>query len=207
MYEVHIGEVASIKDPEKRGRVMVKFDNIMDGETFPDWVEPTFPFAGGGCGFFAVPTPGTAVECEVHKGDGGDDSVDTPQIRWRGALYNSVDQIPEEFRGHYPNAIGFKSPGGSLLMFDDEGGAEIVLLKHGKKPKTCLVFDENGSIALMIEVDEVFGSVGITIDALTQQMMLYAPSSIQIISKGAIKLDAASITLFDRAVSPVGGPI
>lgn len=205
MYEVHVGEVTSIKDPEKRGRLMIKFDNIMSGENFPEWVTPCFPFAGKNCGFFMVPPVKTAVECEIHKGEDGDDSIDTPVIKWRAALYNSVDEIPEEFRDHYPNAIGFKSIGGHLLMFDDENGAEIIQLRHGKKLKTFLAMDENGSIILQTGNDGL--SIGLVVDAVTQQIMLYAPSSIQIKSKGAIVLDAASITLFNRPVSPIGPPI
>jgi len=145
-YEIHIGEVTNNKDTEeKRGRLMVKFENILNDEEFPDWVEPTFPFAGKDCGFFFVPPVGAAVECELHKGEGGDDSIDTPEIRWRAALYNSADSIPEEFKDHYPNAVGIKTVKGHLFMMDDEDGSEMIKLLNYKKEQ-FIELDSDGSI-------------------------------------------------------------
>ena len=204
-YEVHVGEVSSREDPEKRGRLKVKFTTIFEGE-YPEWVDPCFPFAGSNCGFFALPPVGTAVECEVHRGKGPDVSIDTPRIRWRGALYNRVDQIPTEFKKNYPYRMGLKSPGGHILILDDTEGKEYLLLGHGKKKRTFLCFDQHGSVSLHCATKNGF-EFGLDIDARKGSVRILAVSSLEIYSAGAIGMYGKSVSINGRPVAWDGGPI
>ena len=204
-YEVHTGTVVDIKDPEKRGRLMVSIPTLFE-DTFPEWVDPSFPFAGADCGFFALPPVGTAVKCEVHRGDGPDATIDTPHIRWCGVLFNRVDQIPDEFKEHYPNVIGFKSPAGHILIFDDFEGQEFVFLGHAKKLKTFLCFDRNGSVALHCQ-GAAGGEFGLVLDATTGMVQLLGVSAVEIKAKGHVSIDAPAVTIAGRVVTHNGEPI
>jgi hypothetical protein len=204
-YEVHTGTVTNIKDPEKRGRLMVKLPTLFEDD-YPDWVDPCFPFAGSNCGFFALPQVGVAIECEVHRGSGPDASIDTPSCKWRGALYNRVDQIPEEFRERYPFCLGFKSPAGHILMFDDSEGKEFLLLSHAKKQKTLLCFDRNGSVALHCEAAS--GAVfGIELDATRGMVQVSGNAMVEIKAKGHVSIDAPAVTICGRPVAHNGEPL
>jgi len=130
-FEIHTGEVTSNKDPDKRGRLMVQFDSILDSQDFPEWIEPAFPFVGKDAGFFMIPSPGVWVDVEIHMGSQGDQGVDTPVARWRGAHYNSKDKLPDEFADNYPQAYGFKTPGGHFLAIDDKDKTLTIKTKGG----------------------------------------------------------------------------
>jgi hypothetical protein len=209
-YEVHTGEVSGNKDPEKRGRLMVKFTDIFEGE-WPEWVDPCFPFAGNNCGFFVLPPIGAAVECEVYRGEGEDASIDTPRIRWRGALYNRVDAIPEECKENYPRVIAFKSPGrdgdgGHILVFDDTEDFPFIRLGHGTKIDAYLHFNKDGSVFLHCgrpNGDEF----GLLMDATKGSVLLFGLASVEVKAKGHLKLSGATVTIQGRHVARNGEPI
>lgn len=204
-YEIHVGEVSGLKDPEKRGRLKVKFQTIFEGE-YPEWVDPCFPFAGSNCGWFFVPPIGTAVECEVYRGKGPDVSIDTPKVRWRAPLYNRVDSIPEEFRDRYPYSMGFKSPSGHVLVFDDMESREFILLGHAKKLKTFLCFDRNGSVALHCQA-LAGGEFGFFLDATKGAVQVFGISSVDITARGHVNIKGAAVTIQGRPVMRNGEPI
>ena len=42
-----------------------------------------------------------------------------PDYRWVGCLYDTTDDVPNEFKSKYAKRMGLKSPGGLVLVFDD----------------------------------------------------------------------------------------
>lgn len=162
-YEIYIGKVVNNKDPEKRGRLELEFEDFLGnddgtgGIVYPDWIEPTFPFAGKDCGFFFVPPVDAFVECELYIGVGSDNFIDTQEIRWRAGLYGKEDPIPDELKLYYPDAVGFKTIKGHLLMFNDKIGLETIKLLHFKhnqsieldKTGKVIIEDKNGSTITM----------------------------------------------------------
>jgi len=205
-YEIFIGKISNRNDPEKRGRVKVTFDEAPLKGEWPEWVDPSFPFAGKNCGWFFVPPADTAIECELYRGKGPDVSIDTPRIRWRAALYNRVDQIPEEFKKNYPKVSGFKTPGNHILILDDTEGKEFITLGHGKKARTFLCFDRYGSVSLRCH-RALGGSIGIDMDARKGAIQIIAASSIDIRAEGSINLNAAAVTVNGRPVMTNSEPV
>lgn len=138
-------EVTDVKDPERRGRIKVRCQTLLDrdeevGETdapeLPDWLEPMFFAAGtpdqnGGkpYGFFFVPCVGDTVEIEVSD----DAEMETENgMRWRCCVYPNSDSVPGLFKGEigeetdpeelYPHIRGILTPGDQGLIFADFPG-------------------------------------------------------------------------------------
>lgn len=123
--------VSNNQDPEKRGRVRVTCRALVaEGVELPEWIEPSFPYAGDGAGWFFVPPPGTPVEIEAIVSADGDDSpgqafIANPDYRWTACLYAGPDAVPAEFRQAYGARLGIKTPAGMLLLFDESATAVV----------------------------------------------------------------------------------
>jgi len=116
-------EVTSIKDPERRGRIKVRCESLLDrdaeaGETeapeLPDWLEPMFQTAGnpdrnGGraYGHFFVPRVGDIVEIFVDE-DAGIETEDG--LRWLCAVYPNAAALPLVFKGEAADLAGWGTP-------------------------------------------------------------------------------------------------
>lgn len=130
-------KVTNIEDPEKRGRIRVECRAFLpEGTELDEWVEPMFPYTGEkDSGIFFVPGKGTQVELEYQDTDLSDESpgqgfIRFPDFRWRCCLYSSTEDVPAEFRENYGKRMGWKTPEGSLFMFDDTD--KSFLLKAAK---------------------------------------------------------------------------
>lgn len=130
---VYEAQVSRADDPEERGRIKVRCRGLLgQGVEMPDWLEPTFPFAGQGWGLFLLPAVGDYVEIEVTTGDsyddvGGEAMLLNPEARWRSGLYRSKDDVPAEFRGkHYGKRTGLRGRGGQVLILDDDAASMIL---------------------------------------------------------------------------------
>jgi len=130
-------KVSNIEDPEKRGRIKVECRAFLpEGTELDEWIEPMFPYTGkNDAGIFFVPDKGTQVELEYQDSDLADESpgqgfIRFPDFRWRCCLYSSTDDVPAEFRENYGKRMGWKTPEGSLFMFDDTD--KSFLLKAAK---------------------------------------------------------------------------
>jgi len=127
--EIYLAVVSDIEDDEKRGRIKVACREIAEADTeLPEWVEPCFPYAGndGASGFFFLPAVGDLVEIERTVGHTDDDAagmaaIMDPDTRWRCATYATAADVPTEFTsGTYGKRMGITTPGGNMLIFDDD---------------------------------------------------------------------------------------
>lgn len=126
--------VRDIDDPERRGRIRVECGDILaEGHVIPDWVEPCFPVASSGSGWFFLPRPGSIVDLEIVSNADEDEVYGMafmmhPDYRWRSCLYGSAEDVPEPFRAKdgYGMKGGYMSPGGQLFMLDDKT-MEVIL--------------------------------------------------------------------------------
>ncbi|SCY10569.1 hypothetical protein SAMN05216420_102316 [Nitrosospira sp. Nl5] len=66
LYGKFRGEVTDNDDPNRRGRLRVRVNDLTDTEG--NWAEPCVPYAGDGIGFFAIPPVGTGVWVEFLGG-------------------------------------------------------------------------------------------------------------------------------------------
>ena len=131
--QVHIGIVTNnLVGPDgvpfQQGEVMFQCLTLLsDGSEYPAPAVPRFMNADPlGFGVFFVPEVGATIEIEV---DATLDYVLDTEVTYRGFLYNSVNDIPTEFKTNYPYRKGCKFKSG-IFMFDDTVGQQLIQLFH-----------------------------------------------------------------------------
>jgi hypothetical protein len=132
--------VTRVDDPEQRGRIKVRSQELLAEDTeLPGWIPPVFPFTGeNDAGFFFLPAIGDPVRIEAIVGSDQDDVPGTswllhPDFRWIGCTYSDTSDVPEEFRGdYYTKRSGFKTKAGQLIFFDKESDEIVIQSADGK---------------------------------------------------------------------------
>ena len=164
-----IGLVTDNKDPDKLGRVKVKFPTLMDGSGQPPlstWLRVASPNGGKERGFYAIPEVEDEVLVLFLLG-----SQDVGVII--GQFWNGVDKPPKEADAGMPGGGAtdtggglskekpkdgssnydkndrrlWRSRSGHLFVFDDSSGKESVQI-WDKSHKLSLVLDSAGKIFL-----------------------------------------------------------
>lgn len=125
MRGVITGQVVSVDDPDKQGRVQVKFP-FLGGQNDSFWAPVTTMMAGGGRGAWFMPEVGDEVLAAFNQ-----DDVAHPHIL--GFLWNGQDQPPEtdpqmrvfhSFNGHeirFYDATPSQGDQGFLRISDAHG--------------------------------------------------------------------------------------
>ncbi|MGH9722859.1 MAG: phage baseplate assembly protein V [Bryobacteraceae bacterium] len=175
-YGVSEAVVVDINDPEKEGRVKVKFP-WFDPTMISDWCRVAQLYAGGGYGSFWVPEVNDEVLVGFVQGD-----MRFPVIL--GGLYNGVDK-PATSRSDGANEPEinqkiFRTSGGHELLFDDTSGKEkIVLTSVGGHSAT---------------LDDTAGQVIVT-TAAGQSVTLDDTGAVTIKGSASVTIDAPQIKL------------
>jgi uncharacterized protein involved in type VI secretion and phage assembly len=125
-FGVAVGIVTNNKDPDKLGRVKLRFPWLSDADE-SNWARVMAPMAGKDRGFYALPEVNDEVLVVFEHG-----RVDHPYVL--GALWNGKDTPPEDNSDGKNNRRSWKSRSGHTITFDDTDGAEkiVILDKTGK---------------------------------------------------------------------------
>jgi uncharacterized protein involved in type VI secretion and phage assembly len=111
VYEPMIAVVTDNKDPEKLGRVKVKYPNVSDQDT--SWWAPIIMLgASKNRGWFFIPEKDDEVLVLFEHGD-----LNRPLVV--GALWNGKDKPADKNPGGNPRRV-IKSRQGSKIIFDDD---------------------------------------------------------------------------------------
>lgn len=123
--EKHFGTVVDNADPDSIGSLKIEVKTLVDGTPLKeDWIQGKFPFAGGGEGFYYVPSKGALVEVDVEEDP--ERSTEEIDARWSSARYTSKDPIPEEFKSDPTNRGGIKY--GDEVLLQDKAKALTALI-------------------------------------------------------------------------------
>jgi uncharacterized protein involved in type VI secretion and phage assembly len=130
VYEPLIGIVTDNKDPQKLGRVKLKFP-VLSMDDVTDWTPIIMPGAGKNRGWFFIPEKDDEVLVMFEHGD-----IDRPMVV--GALWNGKDKPPADNGNGKNETRLIKSRQGSKVLFDDSDAQKIVLEDGGGKGRITL---------------------------------------------------------------------
>jgi uncharacterized protein involved in type VI secretion and phage assembly len=176
IYGVVVGVVTNNQDPEKMGRVKVRFPWLNDTDE-SNWARVATMMAGNDRGTWFLPEVGDEVLVAFEHGD-----VQFPYVI--GALWNGVDAPPRDNADGKNNERVIKSRSGHELIFGDEDGKEKVEIKT-KAGHQLLLDDTSG--AEMISIVDKSGNNKIELDT--------AGNSIAITAQTKISLKATDIEI------------
>lgn len=154
MFGVVVGVVTNIQDPEKMGRVKVRFPWLSDADE-SNWARIAVLMAGNARGTFFLPEVDDEVLVAFELGD-----VRFPYVL--GALWNGVDAPPRDNSDGKNNQRVVHSRSGHELIFNDEQGKEQVEIKT-KAGHQLLLDDTSGSEKILIK--DKSGNNSILIDS------------------------------------------
>lgn len=144
-YGVAVGIVTNNKDPEKMGRVKVKFPWLSE-EDESYWARIATPMAGGERGIYFLPEIDDEVLVIFEHGD-----VAFPYII--GALWNGKDRPPETNDDGKNNRRLIKSRSGHLIILDDTSGQEKIIVQDKTGKNKITIDSEKNSLHIEIEKD------------------------------------------------------
>ena len=138
-YGKYRGFVVDNKDPEKRGRLLLRVPSVF-ADQVTDWALPCLPYGGlTDQGMFVVPEINAQVWVEFEEGD-------MQRPIWTGTFWQQQSDVPAEASLENPTTRLIKTASGHILQFDDESGKEKIRLFHATSAEFNI--DEKGTIAL-----------------------------------------------------------
>jgi hypothetical protein len=183
-----LAKVTNVKDdPAKAGRIKVDVSK-MDGKGYPEWVSPVQP---SGCAMH--PHPGDTVEVSLPAGD---DIVEfAHEARYRGQSRDEAHGYPEPFKTNYPDARGFKTPGGHYICFDDKDKTITLKTSNGHS----MVFDDKNKTLTLTTT----GGHTITLDDSAGTVKISNGTSGDDVEMSALGINTITATLKNILSSPL----
>ncbi|WP_139921684.1 type VI secretion system Vgr family protein [Hymenobacter sp. DG01] len=140
-----LAEVFDLQDPERLGRVRVRYywpvEKPTDAES--DWVRISTPYSGDGKGQLFTPEVGSQVLVGYEH-----NRAEQPLIL--GNLFHPSNKQGKKYTHPQNNLKGLQTAGGNKFVMVDTQGAQQILISNSNKKGTSLLisFQENGSISL-----------------------------------------------------------
>lgn len=134
-YGVAVGVVTNNSDPEKMGRVKVKFPWLTEDHE-SNWARVCTPMSGKDWGMQCIPEVEDEVLVAFEQGD-----IRFPYVI--GSLYNGSDKPVLKNDDGKNNIRQIKTRSGHELIFDDTSGSEKITIRD-KSSSQEIVFDASG---------------------------------------------------------------
>jgi uncharacterized protein involved in type VI secretion and phage assembly len=192
-YGVVEGLVTDNVDPDKEGKVKVKFP-WFDDDTISEWCRVLQPYAGGGYGAFFVPEKGDEVVIGFAHGD-----MRLPIIL--GGVYNGQDKPPSHRDASTDEKMIRTKAGHQILLNDSKNHLQVEIKTNGGH--TADLNDQDKVITIKtssgnsVTLDDNAGSV--TVQTSGGQSIKLDPAGGVTISATTVTLDATSISLGQAA--------
>src|SRR5690349_20328043 len=169
---VAIAQVTNNKDPQKMGRVKVKYP-WRENSPESDWVRLASLAAGKDRGSLWLPEVGDEVLVAFEKGN-----VDHPIVL--GSLWNGVDEPPEKNEDGNNDTKLIKTRCGHEVRFFDKQGEEKIEIKT-QGGHVLLMDDKSGSA--QVELKDSSGQNKITIKTVGNSLTIESGLSLKIKSQ------------------------
>ncbi len=159
---VVVGVVTNNDDPDKQGRVKVKFPWLSDNEE-SCWARIASPMAGDQRGFYCLPEVNDEVLVAFEQGD-----MHKPYVL--GSLWNGSDSPPidDAVSGGQVVKRVFKTRSGHMITLDDNTGSEKIIIEDNQ------------------------GNNVITFDAAGRKLIIESQGDIEIKSGMNVKIEASA---------------
>lgn len=195
IYGVVVGRVTNNQDPDKLGRVKVKFPWLSDtDESF--WARLATPMAGNQRGIYFLPEVDDEVLVAFEQGD-----LRFPYVL--GALWGGKDTPPTDNSDGKNNVRLIQSRSGHTIRLNDEEGKETIEIID-KNAKNKIVIDTTqNTISITADKDITLSAPQgkITLDAQNIELKSSASTKIEasagadIKANGTMNLKGATINL------------
>jgi len=196
VYEPVIGIVTDNKDPQKLGRVKVKFPTISSDDT--SWWAPLVAIgAGQGRGWFFLPEVDDEVLVMFEHGD-----ISRPVVL--GQLWNGKDKPPLSNADGKNVQRALVSRDGNKITFDDDGGTVVV--EDGGGAATITLDAKNKKITLEAKQGDVAIHCKDDLTLVANEVSMEAKTAFEISSQADFKAGAdANVTIKANAMLKVQG--
>lgn len=167
--------VTDIVDPDRLGRVEVKFPWLGDDATLRAWATLLTPYADDDQGFLVLPEVDTQVVVAFEAGE-----LQRPYIV--GACWNGREMMPVTPTRQNDRRV-IRSRAGSLLEFDDRAGAAKVTVSMQSGHRVVLddgaqkveIQHSNGSVITIDVAGRIEIRANATVDITAAAMNVHAP--------------------------------
>lgn len=191
-----IGIVSDLDDPERLGRVKVRFPELGDQES--DWARLVAPFAGDGRGAFFRPEVDDEVLVGFEHGD-----KRRPYVL--GGLWSTADPPPDDDGRPSDNNWRFiTSRSGHVIKLDDTRGQEVIEIVTNDGERRVVLDTAGRKIEVVsqsgdVEVKAVAGKVkveALDIELKGQTSVKVEAPSVELKAQGQMTVDGgATLTL------------
>ena len=191
-----LGIVTKNQDPEKVGRVKIKFPWLADSDE-SYWARVATVMAGKDRGTFFLPEVDDEVLVAFDHGD-----INHPYVL--GALWNGVDKPPETNADGKNNIRKIRSRSGHEIIFDDNDEQKKEKIEiHTKAGHTILLDDSAG--AEKIEIKDKTNNNKITIDSVQNSINIESAMQLKIKANVVEIEGTTSLTLKSNAALTIQG--
>ena len=161
---VAVGIVTNNQDPDKLGRVKVRFPWLSD-EDESQWARIAAPMAGNDRGAYFLPEVDDEVLVAFEHGD-----IRFPYVV--GALWNGKDAPPASNSDGKNNVRVIKSRSGHVVKLNDEDGKETIEIVDKSEKNSIVVDTAKNTITITSDKDIVLKASNgtITLDAKKLEM-------------------------------------
>ncbi|HEX2095363.1 MAG TPA: phage baseplate assembly protein V [Longimicrobiaceae bacterium] len=174
VFGVVTGVVTNNQDPEKLGRVRVRFPWLSD-EQESSWARVAAPMAGNGRGLWLLPEVDDEVLAAFERGD--------PRFPYVvGALWNQGSPPPETNEDGRNDVRVLRSRSGHVVRLDDREGEEKIEIADGSGKGSIVVRTGDGGITVTCDGD-------LTLESKNGKLVLKA-KGVEVSSQGAVELEA-----------------
>ena len=194
-----IGLVTNNKDPEKLGRVKVKYP-WREGSQESYWARLAVLAAGKDRGTLWIPEVGDEVLLSFDKG-----SIEHPYVI--GSLWNGKDVPPETNADGENNTKMFKSRSGHQVKFFDKQGQEsveiktngghVLLMDDTTGSAQVQIKDSSGSNKIVIKTSENSVTIesGLSLKIKSQSIDIEAGATMNIKASGTLTIKGGTVLI------------
>jgi uncharacterized protein involved in type VI secretion and phage assembly len=183
-----IGVVEDLNDPDRLGRVRVRFPTLDD--QLSDWARLAAPMAGAGRGFFLCPEKGDEVLVGLEERD-----FRRPYIV--GALWSTEDQPPANDGKPEENNWRFiQSRSGHIIKLDDTKGAELIEITDKSGQHTITIDSTSHKIVITSTTGDIeLSAQAGTFKVEALKVDIKATAEMNLESSGPAKIKGAVVNI------------